>query len=197
MKAFVKALSGRPDKRQEAGSKSQNRQIEEKPFTARAVSDRSSEIADTPSSSTYAPLQTAADVDLTEGQSASSWDTSASPSHDIFTRQSFFEQYPGEAVQRELEPRGKPQQRAFNRDSYIDSRRMYQQKPLPRPEGMRPIDATLGKLPSAIILARRPVCRSESIGSLLFGVLVSPWAGVPASSGMKCQPWLSFCRLSG
>lgn len=85
-------------------------------------------------------------MDLMEGQSASSAETSASPSQDIYTRQSFFEQYPnGDAMQLQADPRVRAQQRSMSGDFYADSRGMTQHKTVIRAEGMRPLDATLGE----------------------------------------------------
>lgn len=85
-------------------------------------------------------------MDLMEGQSASSAETAASPSQDIYARQSFFEQYPnGDAMQLQPDPRIRVQQRSMASDIYADNRGISQHKAVLRAEGMRPLNATLGE----------------------------------------------------
>ncbi|KAK9825254.1 hypothetical protein WJX74_003430 [Apatococcus lobatus] len=122
-------------------ARSQRLQAEEKQRPGLAASERSSEGGDTPASS-YAPLQAAADVDLMEGQSASSFETSASR-QDIFTRQSFHD---GDSMHLQPDHRFRHQhQRSMNNQLHADSRRIPQQKHVIRAEGMRPHDATMGQ----------------------------------------------------
>ncbi len=151
MRALAKAF-GRPDKEQKAASKAQKQQVEERPRAARPPSDRSSEAGET-GSSQFIPLQAAAEVDLMEGQSASSLDTNASRSQDIYARQTLaFDQYPAENMHLQPEPLNRP----GVREVYTDSRHMYQQKPVIRAEGMRPSDATLGACTACQIFCCSP-----------------------------------------
>ena len=154
MRALAKAF-GRPDKKQDAAAKAQRQQAEQRPRMARPPSDRSSETGET--SSQYAQHQNAAEVDLMEGQSASSLDTSASPSHDIYARQTIFEQYPSE-----LHPEA---HRPGANEIIIDRRPAYQQKPVARAEGMRPSDATLGEH-EILAISALPALRHGAYGSV-------------------------------